>query len=247
MGRATWQTNRGVVWYALVVSHVRLFLVTCLALTGLAVPGAVGAHVAVTQPLLATVGSPTAADAFQISLTDSTGAKLTHVDPGQYTINVHDYSTLHDFHLTGPGVDQATAIETASTATWNVTFTDGTYRYSCDAHPTSMRGSFTSGTVVTPPPVKKLVAQVGPKRTISLKNASGARVKSLAAGKYKITVKDLTKADNFHLIAPGVNRKTGVAFRGTSTWTVTFRVGAGKYRSDAHRALHGGFTVIATA
>ena len=53
MGRATWQTNRGVVWYALVVSHVRLFLVTCLALTGLAVPGAVGAHVAVTQPLLA--------------------------------------------------------------------------------------------------------------------------------------------------------------------------------------------------
>jgi len=226
------------------VSHVRLFLVASLALAGLAVPGSVGARVAVTQPLLATVGSPTSPDAFEISLTDSTGAKVTHVDPGQYAINVHDYSTLHDFHLTGPGVDQATAIETASTATWNVTFTDGTYRYSCDAHPTSMRGSFTSGTVVAPPPVKKLVAQVGPKRTISLKSASGARVKSVPAGKYKLTVKDLTKADNFHLIAAGVNRKTGVAFRGTATWTVTFRVGAGKYRSDAHRALRGGFTVI---
>jgi plastocyanin len=229
------------------VSHVRLFLVASLVLTGLAVPGAVGAHVAVTQPLLATVGSPSSPDAFQISLTDSTGAKVTHVDPGQYTISVHDYSTLHDFHLSGPGVDQATAVETASTTTWNVTFTDGTYRYLCDAHPTSMLGSFTSGTVVAPPPVKKLVAQVGPKRTISIKTASGARVKSLAAGKYKITVKDLTKADNFHLIAPGVNRKTGVAFRGTATWTVTFRVGAGKYRSDAHRALHGGFIVIGTA
>ena len=230
-------------WYALVVSHVRLFLLTCLALTGLAVPGAVGAHVAVTQPLLATVGSSSSPDVFPISLTDSTGAKVTHVDPGQYTISVHDYSTLHDFHLTGPGVDQATAVETASTTTWNVTFTDGTYRYLCDAHPTSMRGSFTSGTVVAPPPVKKLVAQVGPKRTISLKTASGARVKSLPAGKYKLTVKDLTKADNFHLIAPGVNRKTGVAFRGTTTWTVTFRVGAAKFRSDAHRTLRGGFTV----
>jgi hypothetical protein len=229
------------------VSHVRLFLVACLALTGLALPGAVGAHVAVTQPLLATVGSSSSPDAFQISLTDSTGAKVTHVDPGQYTISVHDYSMLHDFHLTGPGVDQATAIETASTATWNVTFTDGTYRYVCDAHPTSLRGSLTSGTVVAPPPVKKLVAQVGPKRTISLKTASGARVKSLAAGKYRITVKDLAKADNFHLIAPGVNRKTGVAFRGTAIWSVTFRVGAGKYRSDAHRTLHAGFTVIGAA
>lgn len=228
------------------MSHVRLLFVASLALAGLAVPGSVGARVAVTQPLLATVGSPTSPDAFEISLTDSTGAKVTHVDPGQYTINVHDYSTLHDFHLTGPGVDQATAIETASTATWSVSFTDGTYRYLCDAHPTSMRGSFTSGTVVAPPPVKKLVAQVGPKRTISLKTASGARVKSLTAGKYKLTVKDLTKADNFHLIASGVNRKTGVALRGTATWTVTFRVGAGKYRSDAHRALHGGFTVIGT-
>ena len=158
------------------MSHVRLLFVASLALAGLAVPGSVGAHVAVTQPLLATVGSPTSPDAFEISLTDSTGAKVAHVDPGQYTINVHDYSTLHDFHLTGPGVDQATAIETASTATWNVSFTDGTYRYSCDAHPTSMRGSFTSGTVVAPPPVKKLFAQVGPKRTISLKTASGARV-----------------------------------------------------------------------
>jgi len=226
------------------VSHVRFFLVACLAVAGLALPGAAGAHVAVTQPLLATVGSASAPDAFQISLTDSTGAKVTHVDPGQYTIMVHDYATFHNFHLTGPGVDQTTEVETSSTATWVVTFTDGTYRFRCDAHPTSMLGSFTSGTVVAPPPVKKLVAQVGPKRTISVKTAAGARVKRLTAGKYKVTVKDLTKADNFHLIAAGVNRKTGVRFRGTTTWTVTFRIGTAKYRSDAHRALRGGFAVV---
>jgi hypothetical protein len=64
------------------------------------------------------------------------------------------------------------------------------------------------------------------------------------AGKYKLTVKDLTKADNFHLIAPGANRKTGVASRATTTWTVTLRPGAGKYRSDAHPTLRGRFTVV---
>jgi len=226
------------------VSHLRLFAVACLAVMGLALPGAVGARVGAT-PLLATVGTPTSGNDFQISLEDSTGAKVTHLDPGAYTITVHDYATVHNFHLTGLGVDKATDVETTSDATWDATFTNGTYKYQCDFHP-FLRGSFTSGTVAAPPPVKKLVAQVGPKRTISLKTASGARVKSLTAGKYKLTVKDLTKADNFHLIAAGVNRQTGVAFRGTATWTVTFRVGAGKYRSDAHRALHGGFTVIGT-
>ena len=126
------------------MSQVRLFLVASLAAVGLIVPGSVGARGTVTQPLIATVGSATAHDAFQISLADSTGAKVTHVDPGQYTITVHDFATLHNFHLSGPGVDQATDVETTAQTTWNVTFTDGTYRFRCDAHPTLMRGSFTS-------------------------------------------------------------------------------------------------------
>jgi len=211
---------------------------------GLVVSGAAGARGAVTQPLVATVGTPTSADAFVIALTDSTGAKVTHLDPGAYTISVHDYATLHNFHLTGPGVDKSTDVETTANTTWDVTVTDGTYRFLCDAHPTSMRGSFTAGTVTSPPPPpKKLVAQVGPRRTISVRTTSGARVKRLTAGVYKLTVKDLTKVDNFHLIAAGVNRKTGVKSRGTRTWTVTFRAGVVKYRSDAHKGLRGSFTV----
>jgi hypothetical protein len=217
---------------------VRVFLVVSLSVVGLVVPGSVGARGAVTQPLIATVGSVTSPDAFQISLTDSTGAKVTHVDPGPYTITVRDFSTLHDFHLTGPGVDQATDVETTAQTIWNVSFTDGTYRFLCDAHPTVMRGSFTSGTVTTPPPVKKLVAQVGPKSAIILKTPAGA---------YSITVKDLTKSDNFHLIAPGVNRKTGVKFRGTTTWKATLRAGKGAYRSDAHQRLRGSFLVVAAS
>ena len=230
------------------MNHVRLFLIASVAAVGLIVPGSVGAGGAVTPLLTATVGSATAPEAYQISLADSTGAKVTHGDPGQYTIVVHDYATLHNFHLSGPGVDQATAVETPEQATWNVTFTDGgTYKYICDAHPTLLRGSFTSGTVVTPPPVKKLVAQIGPKTTISLKTASGARVERLTAGAYSIKVKDLTKSDNFHLTAVGVNKKTGVKFRGTRTWKVTFAAGKGTYRSDAHKRLRASFVVVAAS
>ena len=101
------------------MNHVRLFLIASVAAVGLIVPGSVGAGGAVTPLLTATVGSATAPEAYQISLADSTGAKVTHVDPGQYTIVVHDYATLHNFHLSGPGVDQATAVETPEQATWS--------------------------------------------------------------------------------------------------------------------------------
>ena len=227
------------------MNHVRLFLVASLAALGLVVPGSVGAHGAVTQPLIATVGTPTSGNNFVIALKDSIGAAVAHVDPGTYTITVHDYATVHNFHLFGPGVNQSTAIDTAEEATWTVAFTDGKYTYMCDAHPT-LAGSFTSGTVTTPPPpkpIKKLVAQVGPKRTITVKTSSGARVRSTAAGKYRLTVKDLTRTDNFHLVGRGVNKRTGVKAKGTSIWTVTLRAGKVTYRSDAHKAVHGSFTV----
>jgi len=226
------------------VSHFRLLLVAASALASLAVPGAVDAGGTVTQPLVATVGTATAPNAYAIALQDSTGTAVTHVDPGTYTIVVHDYATLHNFDLSGPGVSKATDIEGTGDATWTVTFTNGRYTFQCDAHPTQMHGSFTAGVVTTPKPRKKLVAQVGPKQTISLKTASGARVRQLTAGPYSIKVKDLTKADNFHLIAPGVNRQTGVKSVSTSTWNVTLRPGAGTYRSDAHKRLHGSFRVI---
>jgi plastocyanin len=226
------------------VSHLRLLLVAASGLVSLVVPGAVDAGGTVTQPLVATVGTATAPNAYAIALHDSAGAAVTQLDPGTYTIVVHDYATLHNFDLSGPGVSKATDIEGTGDATWTVTFKNGKYTFQCDAHPTQMHGSFTVGVVTTPPARKKLVAQVGPKQTISLKTASGARVKQLKAGSYSIKVKDVTKVDNFHLIAPGVNRRTGVKSMSTSTWNITLRAGTGTYRSDAHRRLHGSFRVV---
>jgi hypothetical protein len=95
-------------------------------------------------------------------------------------------------------------------------------------------------------PVVPLTATVGPRSTISLTTSSGARVRSLAAGTYAITVRDRSTKDNFHLSgSAGLNRRTGVAGRGRVVWTLALKPGIHRYRSDADRSLAGSFTVKA--
>jgi plastocyanin len=169
---------------------------------------------------------------FAISLKDASGAKVTHLDPGTYAIHVVDQSDMHNFDLTGPGVSKSTEVTEVGEQDWTVTFTDGTYRYVCDVHATSMKGSFTVGNVPTTTPAIKMSASVGP-------GAKIAFARSAKAGKTTITIRDLTAKDNFHLTGPGVNKKTGVAFKGTLKWTVTLKAGTYTYRSDAHKGLKG--------
>lgn len=89
----------------------------------------------------------------------------------------------------------------------------------------------------------KLVGIVGPGFTISLKQG-GKIVKSLKAGTYTITVQDKSNIHNFHLTGPGVNKKTSVAGRGTTTWKVTLKKGTYKYICDPHAAfMKGSFSV----
>ena len=180
--------------------------------------------------LIAKVGEN---DSFNISLTDSTGAKVTHLDPGSYTVQVSDLSDMHNFDLTGPGVSKSTGVTDIGSQTWDVTFTNGTYKFQCDIHPTTMKGSFTVGVVPTaPPPPQKLSGAVGPGAKISL-------TKSAKAGKAVLTISDRSKKDNLHLTGPGLNKKTGIAFTGTVKWTVTLKAGTYTFRSDAHKALKG--------
>ncbi|MGH3243402.1 MAG: hypothetical protein ACRDNL_23695 [Spirillospora sp.] len=103
--------------------------------------------------------------------------------------------------------------------------------------------AWTTATAATPPP--RLMATVGPGARIALTNAAGVRVRTLKPGSYRITVRDRTARDNFHLSGPGVNRRTTVRFRGTVTWLVQLRAG-GVYRyvSDARpKRLRGSFRV----
>ena len=83
---------------------------------------------------------------FNISLQDASGARVTNLAAGTYTLTVQDKSDIHNFHLSGPGVDVATDIEAMGTQTFTVTLANGTYTYVCDAHAATMKGSFTVGT-----------------------------------------------------------------------------------------------------
>jgi len=180
--------------------------------------------------LVATVGRN---DSFTISLRDSSGNPVTHLDAGTYDIEVHDLSEAHNFRLHGPGVEQATDIGSKEDVVWTVALADGKYRFACAAHASVMNGLFTVGTVAPTP----LAASVGPKRTISLKP------KIVEVGPATLTVNDRSRADNFHLTGPGVNKKTGVAFRGRVTWNVSLQPGSYTYRSDKHKGLRGSFVV----
>jgi plastocyanin len=130
---------------------------------------------------------------YSISLTQN-GTRVTHLDPGTYTINVNDQADIHNFDLFGPGVKESTGVDTTGMTTWTVTFADGTYTYVCDAHPASMIGKFTVGTVTTtttappPPPALKVKAKA---KVILLRRvavtATATRVASLDFGLWKGT------------------------------------------------------------
>jgi plastocyanin len=68
--------------------------------------------------------------------------KVTSLKAGKFKIVIKDLSNIHNFHLKGPGVDKKTGVSAKGTFTWTVTLKKGTYKYVCDPHATSMKGSF---------------------------------------------------------------------------------------------------------
>jgi plastocyanin len=189
-------------------------------------------------------GDVGAGDSFTITLNDATGNKVSHLDAGTYTLDLHDHSAFHNFHFSGPGVDVSTSVDAIENKTFTVTLTDGTYFFDCDPHSSQMKGSFTVGTVSTPPPPApvpapvKLAASIGAGSKATLKPLAG-----LAAGKAVVTVKDTSATDGFRLAGPGVSKATGKAFRGTVTWSVTLRPGRYSFGSVRISKLRRTFTV----
>jgi plastocyanin len=189
----------------------KLGVLLVLSIAGLAAAVSVARPAATDGTLQATVGP-----GYSINLTQN-GVKVTHLDPGTYTIDVNDQADIHNFDLFGPGVKQSTGVDTIGTATWTVTFTDGTYNYVCDAHPATMKGSFTVGTVQTttttaPPPV---VLKVRAKtkvtgRTVAV-TATATKIASLDFGLWKGTKRVAHKSAKgklrtVKLIAPSAGR-----------------------------------------
>ena len=61
---------------------------------------------------------------------------------GPIKLVIADKSNVHNFHLTGPGVNVKTTVKFVGTKTFSITLKKGTYKFICDPHP-FMKGSFT--------------------------------------------------------------------------------------------------------
>ena len=61
---------------------------------------------------------------------------------GKAKLVITDKSSIHNFHLTGPGVNVKTSVSATGTKTFTVTLKKGTYRFVCDPHASVMKGSF---------------------------------------------------------------------------------------------------------
>lgn len=80
---------------------------------------------------------------FTINLT-AAGKAVSKLKAGvPYRIAITDRSSIHDFHLIGPGLNRVlTTVDFTGTKSVVLTLKRGTYRYLCDPHADFMHGSF---------------------------------------------------------------------------------------------------------
>jgi plastocyanin len=80
---------------------------------------------------------------FTINLTLS-GKKVTKLKKGvRYRFLIRDRSSIHDFHLIGPGLNRVlTTVGFTGTKSVVLRLKKGAYRFFCDPHSEVMHGSF---------------------------------------------------------------------------------------------------------
>lgn len=89
-----------------------------------------------------------------------------------------------------------------------------------------------------------LYAKVDDTYEITLRTASGAPVRRIAAGFVIIRVRDDSTMQDFHLWGARYDRYTDIAGTGHERWGVRLRRGRWHFRSDPHPVvLHGSFVV----
>jgi hypothetical protein len=165
---------------------------------------------------------------FTIDLQYPDGTHVQSLHAGTFEILVHDNSDIHNFAMGSKTTNQRlfqTEVPFVGDQTFTVDLPVGLYGYACSPHFDVMNGSFT--VTATPPTdlAKTLTGKVDARTaTLSAKRA--------AAGRYRLTVTDRSKTRNFHLVGPGVNRRTGKAFTGKATWTLNLESGTYRFGSD---------------
>jgi hypothetical protein len=202
-----------------------------IVIIALLVGALAGAARAEPPTLTAIVGTN---DGFDITLDDATGKKVDVLAPGTYTVVVDDRSAMHNFHLASnddPTVNFRTDVGFVGQQTFTVTFRNHmTYAYACEPHWQVMNGSFfvTSSPPAPPPPPKLRTLSASVSGTGAVRLAP----KTIAAGRLRVVVSDRSGKANFHLRGKGVDRWTGVRFRGRVSWVVRLARGGYRFGND---------------
>ena len=140
------------------MTRTRIGLVVGLAVMALAVAGcggsddetAAGTDTTATETTDTTdtsaagtklIGS-VASDDFTITLTTEDGTDVTSLPAGDYTLEIVDKSDIHNFHLTGTGVDVMSEVGEQEDEDYQITLVEGSYHFQCDPHSSTMFGDF---------------------------------------------------------------------------------------------------------
>jgi plastocyanin len=74
---------------------------------------------------------------------EKAGKDLKTIKAGTYKIKVEDKSSIHNFHLKGPGLNKLTSVSFMGDKTWTIKLKPGKYTYQCDPHASAgMKGTF---------------------------------------------------------------------------------------------------------
>lgn len=108
----------------------------------LATAAALAASTIASAAPAAQVVKGTVGPGFTITLTLG-GKKVTKLKAGRYRFVIADRATIHDFHLSGPGLNRVlTTVDFTGTRSVPLTLRKGAYRYLCDPHASFMKGTF---------------------------------------------------------------------------------------------------------
>src|SRR5215212_9646413 len=114
--------------------------ILAVAIAVAALAWSAGGAAAAVQTVNGTVGP-----GFTITLTMH-GKKVTKLKAGKYRFVISDRSSIHDFHLSGPGLDRVlTAVDFTGTTSSSLTLKKGSYHFQCDPHASFMQGAFRVG------------------------------------------------------------------------------------------------------
>ena len=208
---------------------------TVLALLAVSLVVLPGSALGDTPTLTAIVGTN---DGFDITLNDPEGNKVSRILPGTYTIVVDDRSTIHNFHLASNPIRPSTSAPTSSSS--------GSSRYGHVSQPhlvcLRVRAALADHERLVPgyrharrTSSPTTSTQTEGREADCIGVGVGSRTSEPIVGSkrpWRIVVTDRSKKANFHLLGKGVDRRTGVKFRG---WQAGACAAPGTYRygSDA--------------